>query len=443
MKRKTCSFRKQTFVPYVMGGLLVSAAPAFADTEIDALKKELADQKRLIQQLLTTREDQKPSDAKGEATRATPTTAIPGITFYGTADVNVARMNSGFGSKTSFGTGGMTASSIGVKGERELGSGLKVVGEVEAGVALDTGVVSNGAVVPGINNTVPSSGGLVGSGPQIFSRQAYAGLATNVGTFTIGRQYTGSYVAAAAFGNALGAGFLGNGATFLPVIGGMPTRVNNSFVYKTPRVSGFSGHFTYTTGSENNVSNNFAIGAVTTSDKAGQGWDLGLLYLNGPLTASLTTWNVNNASFVTAGENGLAEKKGWQIVGNYNFGFMRLYGAFVSGKISGGNYENVTRVLSKASGASASAAIPFGKSTVYISYASLNDKSLLDRDGSLLGVAYKYELFKNTNLYASWGRQTNKDNAAYSLATGGDLVGNVSTPGFDPSGFVVGLNIKF
>lgn len=416
---------------------IIAALPALADAEIDALKRDLAEQKQLIQGLLADKAAK--SDAAATATAAP---AASGVTFFGTADVNVARVNSGFGSKWSVGSGGMTASSLGVKGERDLGAGLKAIGTLEAGVAYDTGAASNGAVTNGINNSVPSTGGLVGSGPQLFSRQAFAGLSGDFGALTLGRQYTGSYIAAAIFGNAMGPGFFGSSATFLPIVGGMPTRVNNSLVYRSPKAAGLSAHLTATTGSENNVDTNTAVGATTTTDKAGQGWDAALLYSNGALLAALSTWDVNNSSFVTAGETALAKKRGAQLVANYNFGVVRVYGAFVTGKISGGNYENVTKTLSDSTGASVSASLPFGKSTVYVSYSELDDKSLLDKDGTLVGVAYAYELYKNTKLYASWGKQTNKGASTYSLADGGDLVGVVKN-GFSPSGVMAGFNVSF
>lgn len=430
---------------------LLAAMPAFAETEVEALKRELAEQKQLIQKLIANQDSQTQAIAKmetqsasGANTKASSTTAIPGITFYGTVDVNVASVNSGFGAKTSVNSGGMTASSVGVKGQRELGKGIRAVGEVEVGFDLSTGGAGNGAVTPGVNATTASSGGYLGNGNQIFSRQAYAGLASDdFGTLTLGRQYTGSYVAAAILANAFGPGFFGSGATFLPVIGGMPTRVNNSVVYRTPNLSGFSGWLTYTVGSENNVSLNTAVGATTTTDQAGAGWDLGLFYKTGALSTALTSWNVLNTSFVTAGETALARKTGSQAVANYDFGMVKLYGTVLSGKISGGNYENISKTLSKSSGWSTSAAIPFGNSTLIASYSKLDDKSSLNKDATLIGLAYTYQLVKETKVYASYGKLTNNEKASYSLANGGDLVGNVARIGFDPSGFMVGINSSF
>lgn len=452
MKNGKSSLPRQRAMYCAIAAIGIAAAmPAAAESEIEALKRELAEQKQLIQKLMAAQEQQTRTTAKLEAqastagSGATPSaTAIPGVTFYGTADVNIARVNSGLGTKTVFGTGGMTASSLGVKGQRELGNGLRAVGEVEAGISFTTGVVANGPVTNGLNLTSASSGGLLGTGNQIFSRQAYAGLASdNLGTLTIGRQYTGSYATAAVFGTAMGPGLFGASGSFLPVIGGMPTRMNNSLVYRTPTLNGFSGHFSYTVGSENNINSNTVVGATTTTDRAGAGWDLAMFYRSGPLTAAFTTWNMLNTSFVTAGETDLAKKSGAQGVVNYDFGIVKLYGTVVSGKISGGNYENITKTLSNASGSSVSASMPFGKSALIASYAKLDDKSLLNKSGNLVGLAYTYELYKNTKLYGSWGKLRNNANATYSLADAGDLVGNVVTPGTAATGIMAGVNTSF
>lgn len=426
-----------------------AVTPAFADAEVDALRRELAEQRELISRLLANQNVQKTAIEKIEARPAAPAAntssgSLPqGLNIYGTLDVNVASNNSGNGRKTTIGSGGMSASSIGIKGQKDIGKELRVVGEVEIGVDLSTGVAGNGANTNGVNNATPSSGGFLGNGNQLFSRQAYAGVATDsYGQLTLGRQYSGSYIAAAIMGNALGPGFYGSGVTYLPIIGGMPTRLNNSIVYRSPSLAGLSAYITYTVGSENNVNGTTVSGTSRVTDSSGAGWDAALFYRKDKLNAGLTVWDVKNATFA-ATETGLANKTGYQGVVNYDFGFMKLYGTYVSGKISGGNYENVTKTLSKSSGWSTSAAFPFGNHTVMVSYSELDDQSQLNRDGSLVGIAYTYKIHDSTRLYANYGRQLNNANASYSLLNGGDLTGSVVAAGYNPSGVMVGLNTKF
>lgn len=440
--------------------LVLGTTPALADTdadisalkkELDAQRKQLTEQNKLIQQLLGDQE------AKLQAPGPAAPTPSPGnqpglqkqddlkpnFTFYGTLDVNVIDSNSGFGNKVNIGTGGMYASSLGVKLQRDLGSSLRAFGEFETGLGINYGTTGNGSAALGINNGAPSSGGLLGTGSQVFARQAYVGLGSDYGSLAAGRQYAPSYIAIAGHGNAMGGGFFGNTATLLSAIGGMPTRFNNALAYTSSTLAGFKAELEYTTGTENNVAVNTAVGTATTNATAGRGYDLGLFYKNGPLDAMFTTWRVKAPTFVTAGEDGLASKRGVQLVANYDFNFMKLYAIYVSGKISGGNYENVTKVLSKSSGGGLSAQFPMGKNKLYVEWAHLNDDSQLDRDGTLFGAAYAYELSPGYKVYASWGKLLNNRNATYALLDGSDVLGNVTRSGFSPSGFMTGLNYAF
>lgn len=418
---------------------MLGAAPAMAQTEIDQLKRELSEQRAMIQQLMGNQKAQ----AEPKAAAAADPTALV-ATFYGTLDVDVISGDAGYGTKTTVGSGGMAASNLGVKASKTLDGTLQAVGEFEAGLAINTGVLSNGAANNGINQTAASSGGLTGTGSQIFSRQAYVGLAGSLGTFTVGRQYTPSYLAVAGTGASMGGGFFGNSATLLPSVGGMPTRWNNSLVYKSPSFSGFNLHVNYTTGSQNNVSGDTAASATTTNDKAGQGVDLGFGYRSGALAAALTTWSYNNTSYnATGGETGLATKKGVQLAANYDLGFLKLYGTYVTGTIDGGNYENVTKTLSSSNGSAVSAVVPFGVNQFYVSYSQLTDNSPQNKSTNLVGLAYTYEFSKAQKLYVSWGKMNNNSAASYNLIDGGDIVGTTAVAGFQPQALAVGLNLKF
>ena len=225
----------------------------------------------------------------------------------------------------------------------------------------------------------------------------------------------------------------------------MPTRANNSITYFTPTVSGITGQLLYTTGSENNTSGEVvtAPGATTkTNDHAGRGYDLALTYALGPVYAAVSTWNVYATSYA-AGETALARKKGWQAAATYDFGVAKLAATYSGAKIDGGNYENVTKALSKTSAWSVSGSVPFGKSRIYATYTLFNDESARDQDTKMYALAYSYDLFENTKLYAAWGRQANNKNAMYSLTDSGNLVGNVITPGAKVTGTLAGVDISF
>jgi predicted porin len=440
---------------------LTASVPAFAETELEALRREVAEQRVLIQKIMAaqtaqgaqgTQAPEKSLDVQtGGPNRGTGLQAgvpvgsvIPALTIYGVADVNVSHSDSGYGSKNNVGSSGMTASRLGLKGEKTLANDIKAVYLMEAGLAFNTGTVGTGTPALGINNTAASNGALTSNGTQFFSRQIYAGLKLPVGTITAGRQYAGSYLVSVSEATAMGAGLFGSSATFLPVVASMPTRFNNSLVYMTPKFAGVSGQLTLTSGAGNNIRGVNGTTSSSTTDQSGRGGDLAVFYASGPVKAAVTAWHVRNASFnPSLGETGLATRKGFQLGGNADVGAARLYATYVQGKIEGGGYERGTKSLSDVTGWSVSAGIPVAGGTVLASYTRVNDKSLLpNKDAQLGGLAYTYKLQDTTTLYASWGKMLNESSAAYSLSDGGDLVG-VALPGFHPSGFMVGLNQVF
>lgn len=454
---------------------LAASAPAFAETELEALRREVAEQRILIQQIMAAQKAQAaqiaqaPAPAPAPAAAAAPVApnpldvqtggpirgtglqagvpagpAVPALTIYGVADVSVSRADSGYGDKSNIGSSGMTASRLGLKGEKTITPDVKAVYLLEAGLSFNTGTVGTGTPVLGTNNTAASNGALTAAGTQFFSRQAFAGLKLPVGTITAGRQYAGSYLVSVSEATALGAGLYGSSATFLPIVASMPTRFNNSVVYMSPKLAGFSSQLTLTTGVGNNVNGVVGTPSSSATDQSGRGADLAVFYGNGPVKVAGTVWHVRNASFnPSLGETGLATREGFQLAGNYDFRVARLYATYVHGKINGGGYDRGTKSLSKVTGWSVSAGVPLAGGTLIGSYTKVDDQSLIaNKDAQLMGVAYTYKLMDTTTLYGSWGKMLNEAGAAYSLSDGGNLVG-VSTPGYHPNGFMVGLNQVF
>ena len=406
------SFRKNRVTrPLALSTMaFLTSSTAMAETEIEELRRELAEQRALIELLL-------------QAQKNTPTYVLPPvsveppipaaekvITFYGIADVGTQNTNSGQGSKWSLGTGGWMASRFGVSVNKPITPDLKAVAVAEAGVQYGTGSAGAASVIPGINNGYPSSTVASSEGNQLFGRQIYAGIKSNTyGALTVGRQYAGTF-ALNGMSNSLafnGYGYSGS----LMGANGMPTRVNNSLVYVSPSIGGIAGQMMYTTGSNNNTNGNVPIAAGSTimsNDKAGRGFDLEMHYTNGPL-----------------------------------LGLAKLYGNYMDGRIKGGGYEDVTKAFSKTNAYSLSAMVPFGKHRLFASFTDFNDKSDFNRDAKLYGIGYTYQAEETTKYYIAAGHMNNSAKAAFSLPDGGSLVGNVLTPGRGVTGMMAGVTLGF
>lgn len=375
------------------------------------------------------------------ASTAAQAQSKPTFQPFGVADVSVAAQNTGFGYHASVNSGGFFASRLGFKGDASLTENVTAVYLAEGGLHFDMGDMGNSTSAGGINNSVGSSGGGNGSGPQLFARQMFAGVRTPVGSLLIGRQYAGSYLVAAGPATPW-PGLYGSSASFL-ALNGMPLRVNNAVVYASPTVGGLRAYLTGGTGAENNTEGNVASGSAFTNAKSGRVGDAALFYTLGGLNLGASAWYLYNGTFA-ANETGLATKKGWQAAANYNLAnLFTVYGTVTGGKITGGDYENVTKTLSDSLGWSTALMIPYGNNKLAFNYSHLNDKSKLNKDGDLWGLMYWYKIKPQSTIYATAGWQRNHGTATYSLLDAGSLVGSVARPGADARGFEAGFAQEF
>lgn len=160
---------------------LAGALPAHADSEVDALRRELAEQRQLIEKLMGQQESQKQAvsniEQKVAAAPAAGAPALPqGVTVYGLLDggvEHVTNVKNGAteGSVTRMPSiTGTMASRLGFKASKQLAPGINGIATLETGFNFDSGTL--------------------GQGGRIFGRQLYAGVDTAYGAFTIGRQYS-------------------------------------------------------------------------------------------------------------------------------------------------------------------------------------------------------------------------------------------------------------
>jgi general bacterial porin, GBP family len=204
------------------------------------------------------------------ASFATAASAQSSVTLYGLVDAGLTYVNNvqaqagaGYEKASSWGvTGGnVQMSRWGLRGAEDLGGGMKAIFTLENGFN-----VANGNSIDG----------------REFTRQAYVGLSTQVGTVTLGRQtdavadYLGPLSATGTWGGKYFAhpGDLDN-------LDGNAFRVNNSVKFVSANYSGFSFAGAY---GFSNDAGSFA---------ANRAYSLGAGYANGPfkLGAAYTQGN--------------------------------------------------------------------------------------------------------------------------------------------------------
>lgn len=195
------------------------------------------------------------------------------VTLYGIVDNGLAWQNSATSvGSTSNGhsvvkmTAGVWAGSrFGLKGSEDLGGGTKAIFTLEAGVNST-------------NGTSQFSGGM-------FTRQSWVGLTNRrFGTLTAGRQYTAYYTILSPWSPTTWiTGYFGAHPGDIDSLDNI-YRANNSLVYQSPTLGGFTFAASY------------AFGGVPGSINAGSTWSAGLQYTNGPLGIGAAYQRVNNST---------------------------------------------------------------------------------------------------------------------------------------------------
>lgn len=180
-RHSLASSRKPLVSALIAAFGLAGALPAHAESEMDALKRELAEQRQLIQTLLSQQESQKKTvssiEQKVASAPAPSKSLLPeGMTIYGVLDGGIdhitnVKNGTSVGSITRMpGITGTMGSRLGFKVSKEIVPGINGIATLETGFNLD-------------NATLSQSG-------RIFGRQLFVGIDTAYGTFTIGRQYS-------------------------------------------------------------------------------------------------------------------------------------------------------------------------------------------------------------------------------------------------------------
>ena len=400
------------------------------------------------------------------------------VTLYGVVDAGYNRV-SGMrnGTVNSIASGIMEGSRFGFKGNEDLGGGYKAIFTLENRLELDTGGISNtpnsGTQVPGrvattvlanlspgvtaalggpagaaalvnqLNTGLASSAFGVNVGPagnRLFDRQAFTGLITPVGAFTLGRQYTPGYLVSASFDASQTQSSLSAGqVATLPAA--FDIRLSNTLQYGI-QLNGVTAAFMYGAGevAGNSSANRFLGGMVMYK---GDGFGLGyghnekknefgqrslrndvfganLALGPGTIYAQYATIKDQNPSGLSGLFATLPAALAPAIQNAYNVAFRqdaRLY--HIGYKFT------------------------MGPHTIVTAYNRLDDKRAVNADTDSYGATYTYALSKRTNLNAVLTRFNNKGQGQAAPGGNGFLGGVTSAPGVDSTNIAFGIRHAF
>ena len=306
-------------------------------------------------------------------------------------------------------SGLQSGSRFGIRGVEDIGGGLKGIFTLEHRLDISTGDTAGGNIflLPGASNSSGNN--------KFWNGQAWVGVQTNLGSITLGRQYSPIFWAllpadftAYGFYNNW-AGFSGTNLNVATTQG--PFRLDNSIAYKSPTMGGLTVYATYAFG-ENLSANSATAGSpgsstVGTGDIWGiaAGWQLGGLYLSaGYHSIDSNPWSTTAAGGQTAARSVLAAAASYKFT---NFGLSVGY-TDISFKQISGNEPSVSNIL-------ISAFANLGPGTLFLNASQLGIKNLnvysstgiatAASGGNTfnLGVAYSIPLSKRTNWYVAYG----------------------------------------
>jgi predicted porin len=276
-------------------------------------------------------------------------------------------------------SGAQSGTRLGFKGTEDLGGGMKALFVLETGIAADKG---------GFNQ---------GNG---FARQSFVGLQSDMGTVTMGRQYT-PYFLTMLVGDPFAAGMAGAAQNML-----MPAsniRMDNAVKYTSPVFSGFSAEAAYGFGEQvDSVVRSRQLGAFINYSGAPVNVRLGYLRKNTDTSAATKTDEISN----------------WILAANWDVKVAKLFAAVTS------NDEAVyapIRPLRNSKDYLIGAQVPFNKHTFIASYIYKDGGDGMTGNANQVALGYTYTMSKRTNLYAAWGRINNGTNIPLTVGNNSEL----------------------
>ncbi len=415
-----------------------AAYPAMAETEIEALKRELAEQRALLQQLLAERQAEKTAAAKAPAAApaaAAAAPAAPAVTIYGILDAGVEHItNIGANGKSLTRVPGITAtlpSRIGFRLNKEFKPGYAAIGTLEAGFNLDDGT--------------QGQSGSPATADRIFGRQIFVGLQTPAGSFTFGRQW--SMLTQGMMGvDQLGPNIyaLGSLDAYLP-----NSRYDNSLAWKH-KFGSVSAGLAYSfgrdtsggapasgtcAGEQNNIGDTQecrAWSALLRYDSARFGVAGAIDQVKGGTGA--TAFFFNGAAPFAFGDSGDTDTR--TTLGGYaNFGDARLGVGWLGRKVDTSAMDVESDIYYVTASYKISPVVKIDGGIHRI----VNDDQ--DRDATLSVVRAFYTLDRGLDVYGQVGHITNSSKATYGLSGAG--AGTAPAAGESQNGFMAGMRYIF
>ncbi|WP_206997231.1 porin [Trinickia mobilis] len=356
------------------------------------------------------------------------------VTLYGSIDVALAYFNNtGHASVFQMQNGDLQSTFWGLRGNEDLGGGLKALFDLESGVDITSGHLQNGG--------------------REFGRQSYVGLQSDkLGTVTLGRQYDPTVdlvqpITADVYGPAFatpGDADNNDGTVW----------VDNAIKYASPTYAGFQYELMYAVGGvPGSVSSGHTYSAAALYSNGGLSLATGYLFAknDGPAGAGTADLTQNNAvtplfdAVAMVGSRQIVQVAAQYVVGNLT-GNVRYSNAQYKPYMSFGAF-NRTETFNIAGASLAYQVTPAELLSLGYVYAKSNGGSSATYNN--VAASSAYSLSKTTTLYAtaaySHASGTTFSGDGTTLVSAGGSIGDVTSSSGTPNqvGVMIGMVHKF
>lgn len=339
---------------------------------------------------------------------ATSVHAQSNVQVYGLLDLGVdiaSDAKPGGGTLSRVSSGGMNTSRWGIKGNEDLGGGLKAVFQLEGGILMDTGA----------------------SDGNLFKRQANVGLEGSFGRLTLGRSFTSVYDTVIKFdpmGFAPYYSWATGGSATGPNKYGMTTGFDNLIKY-----AGETGHIKY--GFSYGMGEQSPGSAADSAKYAGA-----VSYQTEALGLMATLERINGNNVAATGHRD--ETTAIHLGGYYQSGPFKFWLAGRGYKLAPGK-ANTAEVKANTYWTGVAYKLqPNVTLTGAVYYVDVRNVAPgKDADPLMYVVRYRYHASKRTDLYATFG---------YTKAKNGQLIGlsrDDAAYGDSQRGLMVGMQHRF
>ncbi len=313
--------------------------------------------------------------AAGSSAMAQVAPSTTNVTLYGVADAYV-QLADGANRLTRVTSGGLSGSRLGLRGNEDLGGGLRGLFTIESGINLDDGTNGQGA---------------------FWGRQAFVGIgAAHIGQVTLGRQYGSLYPLTGDFSEFANGNYgpstavIGGFGGYEPVRGsansatanGGPARVNNSVKLESASFGGLK------------VGTLWGMGEVAGGTTRNRVADVWARYTAGPFDAMLSYVDdkAEAASLQVRTISGAAA---------YSFGPARVTAGVVT-------VDDKRATDADGRGYWIGADYRSGAHLIKAQYVENKAKNAAEGKTQALGAGYQYDLSKRTAFYSSLTRFKNE-----------------------------------